>query len=523
MKMKRFSYLFFLSLSFFFSCGDDEGGEGNNNASGQITVGGNEKLSLDYAVIEGTVSTGTHYNFLLSFFDKEINYGNLTNELQNVEVFLQLNLLSACSEAINFGEFKYVSPAELLNGIPDEGYFSVASLTTLEGDVPKLVQVDGGSITITREEGEDPDVLLLTISFDLELGGESLTGEYSGIVELDGSPKIDEECESSGPDKAPPTLGEDAFELNAGIIADLGSSATHYSYVFLLSSDVDVNLEQECFSTGENYLVLPLSSLGTNDFRTGTFNFFDKYPLPTNQNYMAEVSVVKDFNPSSPEILIPTSGSVVVERVNNDFTITFDLNLNNGGELKGSYTGEFPIVEVKDNPPPIVNTNVFNWDGVVYEIVDLLVVDWGAYENHYDYDFYLRTKTNQQVDAGATDYHLVYFDALSWGASSFSDGTFILGEGIPSSDPAVNEKNYIYTGIIGEVGDDPDALVKENAIQKGTVIISSKGEEYSIEFAVTLDDGEEVSGSYSGSYSIVQAPEIIEPGRLKKPNFIIKR
>ena len=527
--MKRFFYLFFLSLSFFFSCGDDEGGEGNNNASGQITVGGGEKLSLDYAVLEGIISTGTHYSFTLSFFDKEINYDNLPNELKDVKVYLQVNLLSGCSQAVNFGEFKYVSPTELLNGVPDEGYFTTGSLTTLQDNAPKLEQVNGGSITITREEGENAEVLTLTVSFDLEIGGKSLTGEYSGVVELAGSPEIDEQCEpgggGGGGDEIPPSLGGDAFEINRGVIADLGSSETHYTYLFVLSSDLGFDLGQDGFSAGENYLIIPLSSLGTNDFRTGTFNYFDKYPLPSNQNYMAEVSVVKDYNPSSPEILIPISGSVVVERVNNDYTITFDLNLNNGAELKGSYTEEFPIVDMKTNPPPIAITNVFNWDGVVYEIVDLLIVDWGVYENHYDYEFYLRTKTNEQVDAGATNYHLVYLNALSWGTSSFSDGTFILGPGIPSTDPAVKEKDYIYDGWLGEVGNDPDALVKENTIQTGTVVTSSQGSEYSIEFSVVVNDGEEISGRYSGSYSIVQAlGRPANPGgRLKKPNFIIKR
>ena len=533
--MKRFSYLFFLSLSVLFSCGDDEGGNGKN-ASGQISLDGSQKLNLDYAVLEGIISTGTHYSFTLSFFDKEINYDNLPNELKDVKVYLQFNLLSGCSQAVNFGEFKYVSPTDLLNGVPDEGYFTTGSLTTLQDNAPKLEQVNGGSITINREEGENAEVLTLTVSFDLEIGGKSLTGEYSGVVELVGSPEIDEQCGpgggggdggdggGGGGDQTPPSLGGDAFEINRGVIADVGSSETHYTYVFVLSSDLGFDLGQDGFSAGENYLVLPLSSLGTNDFRTGTFNYFDKYPLPSNQNYMAEVSVVKDYNPSSPEILIPISGSVVVERVNNDYTITFDLNLNNGAKLKGSYTEEFPIVDMKTNPPPIAVTNVFNWDGVVYEIVDLLIVDWGAVENHYNYDFFLRTKTNAEVDAGATNYHLVYLNALSWGTSSFSDGTFIMGAGIPSTDPATQEKDYIYAGWVGEVGNNPDAFVKENFMETGTVFISSQGTEYSIEFSVVVNDGEEISGRYSGGYSIVQAPEPTNPGgRLKNRNFITKQ
>lgn len=131
--MRKLSYLFFLSISILFSCSDDDGGD--VNANGQIVLGGDAKLNLNHAVIEGKISTGSYYSFLLSFFDKEIEYKNLTSELSTLETYLFFNFFSPCSEAIRLGEFEYISPTEIVNGVPDEGYFTIGTLTRKVGDV----------------------------------------------------------------------------------------------------------------------------------------------------------------------------------------------------------------------------------------------------------------------------------------------------------------------------------------------------------------------------------------------------
>lgn len=509
--MKKLSYLLFLSFLILFSCSDDE--DGDVNADGQIVLGGEEKLNLNHAVLEGIISTGSNYSFKLSFFDKEINYQNLTTELQNLEVYLLFNFFSPCSEFIRFGEFEYVSETEITNGIPEGGFFTVAALTRKKEGLPAQVQINKGTVSIKKEEGDDP--LKLTVSFDVELkDGTTLTGEYSGEVEVTGNGEINEDCEVSGggsPNDSP-SLGEDTFELNGGLIADVGSDDTHYKYAFLLSSEAEINLEQEAFTKGENYIVLHLYSAGTQDFRTGTFNLFNGTPF-ANQNYMSLAEVTVDYDPANPETLVATLGSVEVGRVNNAFTLDFDLTLNNGKKLTGSYSGELPIIKPAKSPPILIPANEFTWDGVNHEIVDLYIIDFGPQSGHYSYDFYLSTKTNEEIAGGAVDYYLVRLIAFSWGNSSFSDGTFTMAPGMPVGDQSVSGKNYINPAYVGKVGPDPNAqfLEKSNDFSSGTINISRvNNNTFTIEFAATLDDGEVINGFYSGGFDIV---EPLPPGR----------
>lgn len=514
--MKKLSYLFFLSISILLSCSDDDGGD--VSANGQIVLDGDAKLNLNHAVMEGKISTGSHYSFLLSFFDKEIDYNNLTGELSSLETYLFFNFFSPCSEAIKLGEFEYISATEIINGVPDEGYFTIGTLTRKVGDIPELLEVNKGTVSISKKEGEG--ALELVVSFDLELkNGKSLTGEYSGKAEMAGDGEIDDECEPGAQDS--PSLGDEGpFEINSGIIADVGSDGTHYKYAFLLSSEGEIDTEQDDFTTGENYVVLHLHSAGTDAFKTGTFNLFNGDPF-ANQNYLSLAEVTKTHNPSDPQVLVATLGSVVVERSNNEFTLTFDLTLNNGTKLTGSFTDEFPIIDVSDNPPILTPANEFTWNGVTHEIVDLMVVDYGAQGGHYNYDFFLWTKTNKEVTEGAVNYHVVQMIALSSGNTSFSDGTFDVKPGLLVDDENVQGKDYIYVGRVGRFGDDPNAEVLEeyNDFGSGTVVMSRQNDTYNIEFEVTLDDEEVISGFYSGGFDLVEGVESVS-GRTKNPNIL---
>ena len=518
--MKKLSCLFFVFLSILFSCSDDDGGD--VNANGQVTIGNEEKLNLNHAVIEGVISAGSHYSFLLSFFDKEIDYKNLTTELLTLETHLYFNFYSPCSEAIKLGEFEYISPTEVINGVPDEGYFTVGTLTRKVGDVPELLEVNKGTVSINQKESEG--ALELTVSFDLELkNGKSLTGEYSGIVEMAGNGEIDEECEVGGGDNDPPLLGEDPFEITGGVIADIGNNDTHYTYMFILSSEGETDLEAE-FVEGGSYVILSLHSAGTGAFKTGTFNLFTDGPFG-NQNYMSVAEVIKAYNPAQPESLVAKLGSVVVERTNNEFTLTFDLTLNDGSKLTGSSKGEFPIIKVEGTPPVLNPANEFTWDGVNHEIVDLLVVDYGPESGHYGYDFFLWTKTNEEITGGnpetAVNYYLVHLVANSWGNLSFSDGTFTVEPGVLVNEQSVSGKNYISLGYTAKAGEDPNAQFyeKSNDFTSGTVAISREGvNTYTIEFEAKLDDGEAITGFYSGDFDLVEEPN--PSGRFKSHKLL---
>ena len=87
---------------------------------------------------------------------------------------LYFNFFSPCSESIKFGDFEYISPLSLGNEIPEGGFFSVGTLTRIEGNVPEVLQINEGTVSISKEEGEGD--LNLTVSFDLEFSnGKSLT------------------------------------------------------------------------------------------------------------------------------------------------------------------------------------------------------------------------------------------------------------------------------------------------------------------------------------------------------------
>ena len=521
--MKKLSYLFFLPFLILFSCSDDDSGDINVNASGQITLDGSENISLDYAALEGVISSGNHYSFHLSFFDKEIDYQSRATTIPGQGVDLYFNFFSPCPESIKFGDFEYISPLELTNKTPEEGFFTVGTLTRIIGDVPEVLQINEGTVSISKKEGEGD--LNLTVSFDLEFSnGKSLTGEYSGKVEMVGDAEIDEECEAGNGDGSPdqgegenPSLGESTFELNSGIIVDSGSEGTHYKYSFFLSSEEEINIDNDEFTEGENYVVLQLHSAGIDAFKTGTFNLISGSPF-ANQNYLGLAQVTEAYNPEMPQTLEATLGSVEVERMNDEFTLTFDLTLNNGQKLTGSFGGAFPIYDAEDIPPEPVSESSFTWDGVSYEVVDLIIEDYGAQVGHYNYDFLLLTKTINELDQDPTNYHLVQLTCMSWGNSSFSDGTFPVNSLVPVDDESVQGKNYVFLGGVARFGDDPDAEEPEkvNLFTSGTVTTSKQNDVYTIEFGVTLDDNEKIKGFYSGGFTIIQLIDEGNPsGRLQ--------
>ena len=533
--MKKLLYLLFLSFFILFSCSDDESGD--INANGQITLDGSENINLDYAALEGVISSGNHYSFHLSFFDKEIDYQSRATTIPGQGVDLYFNFFSPCPESIKFGDFEYISPLELTNKTPEEGFFTVGTLTRIIGDVPEVLQINEGTVSISKKEGEGD--LNLTVSFDLEFSnGKSLTGEYSGKVEMVGDAEIDEECEAGNGDGSPDqgedpgpggdlSLGEKTFELNSGIVVNVGSNGTHYGYSFFLSSEQAFNQDSDELKEGENYVTLHLFSAGTDAFKDGTFNLMSGIPF-ANQNFLGSALVVETYDPAMPQTLEATLGSVAVERVNDEFKLTLDLTLNNGTKLTGSVGGAYPVIDAPDQP---VQENMFTWDGVNHDIVDLYIVDFGALEGHYEYEILLWTKTNEEIagedPATAVNFHLLHLFAFSWGNSSFSDGSFAVKPGVLVSNPSVNQQNFIDLGYVAEFGDDPNAefYEKSNDFLSGTVIISEENAQtFTIEFEATLDDGEKISGHYSGGFDLVQpAPEVSRSGRIKSPKQLKRR
>lgn len=511
-------FLFCLTIIVLASCSEDDGTENQNEGKGKITLDDNTSLTLDYAVLDGKISTGSHYNYLLYFFDKEIEYSNLTNELQKVEHYLYLTVFSECPEAISFGDFDYYSTSDLMSGIPNEGYIGISAVTRFVDGIPKLTEVDEGSISIAREENENEDLLQLTVTFDLKLtDGTELTGEYSGLVDVFGSGEIDETCvddsKNGGENDNSIMYGDESLDLNDGFIFDYGVDPElpdHYGYGFLLSSEDNIDPDLTDYTEGEDYIWIELNSLGTSEFKAGTYNLIgDQTTL--DQNFMSYVEVALDYDAANPTILTAELGAVVVERTNNEYTLTFDLTLNNGRKITGSYTGEFDIKDETEDGP-VNPDNYFIWDGTQHEIAYLEVADLGPIENHYGYEFYFFTKSANAILGGDSDYKVLYFTALSWGNSSFADGDFSYFYGAYPDSSIVQDIDYLY---YAETFDNVSEHF--NIATSGSTDIERNGDKITINLNFILDDGESISGYYSGDYAVFPAGgRIAKIGRRKK-------
>ena len=145
------------------------------------------------------------------------------------------------------------------------------------------------------------------------------------------------------------------FKPNTALVGDLGPSymtmeddPSHYTNIFILTDATEENPKASFM------LMSFMFSLGSENFTTGTFNWFnyEEYDIAdiedksvymlymvvdgNNDGDIEDVDTGKDFEYEA------TAGKVTIAGAGaSKYTITYDVTFAGGKTLKGTYTGEF--------------------------------------------------------------------------------------------------------------------------------------------------------------------------------------
>ncbi len=136
-------------------------------------------------------------------------------------------------------------------------------------------------------------------------------------------------------------LGMDSFILDKGLSTDYGANGngTFNIDLELFSGDININVAEQSLSGTGNYLYFEMNSSGSNGLETGTYTI--NQGSPENLSITsAEYAIGMNFaNFDSTNFVSIESGTVVLARSGNDYSLTFDLINEDGESLTGMYTG----------------------------------------------------------------------------------------------------------------------------------------------------------------------------------------
>jgi len=170
-------------------------------------------------------------------------------------------------------------------------------------------------------------------------------------------------CET-GSDNTPDNIVEynsSKYTISKGTFVDNGTSnyyGTHYDFDFYATDGTFIyNSAAEVIDVKAKIAIYAyMSSFGTSSFKTGTYTFIDdsndsnltaaqlksKYE---NKSLFYEAGIVTgaDMNTSLANVkqILVTSGAIKVEGTKPNYTLTYDLVLEGGKTVKGSYFGTF--------------------------------------------------------------------------------------------------------------------------------------------------------------------------------------
>lgn len=149
-----------------------------------------------------------------------------------------------------------------------------------------------------------------------------------------------------------------SYTMKDGVLEDYGSGSphvenTHYNYNVVIA---DAPLKLITGNDGETHwrfgdgstfgIDIELYSPGTNSFNTGTFNYLDWYDDGLTQadfdgKYFFADGSVFFISGNTQSVYLVTSGTIKVSGSSLDYSIEFDLIINNGKAIKGNYSGSF--------------------------------------------------------------------------------------------------------------------------------------------------------------------------------------
>ncbi len=143
------------------------------------------------------------------------------------------------------------------------------------------------------------------------------------------------------------------------------------------------------------------------------------------------------------------------------------------------------------------------YNGKNYDIDNGAVIDWGTWENHYNYDFFL---TDGEMDfenetaIGATV--MIYAELWSPGTESFSTGTFTFDNSGDTDGKRFFETTLVVmdTNNNGELDEDDDQLT----VKAGTIKVAGSDADFTVEMDVTLSNDKPMKGKYSGTFDVFE-------------------
>ncbi len=150
------------------------------------------------------------------------------------------------------------------------------------------------------------------------------------------------------------TFQGQTYDLVDGYIDDYGSGSTHYNYDFnLFDMEVEViTVDGETVAipnlNSGFYIYMELFSNGTAGFQTGTFDYEPGFDYD-GKDYFDFIVLLVDNDEDGDLFNNPgitaDGGSVTIDRNGDDWTIDFNLELDNGSTLTGNFEGKMPIID----------------------------------------------------------------------------------------------------------------------------------------------------------------------------------
>lgn len=169
--------------------------------------------------------------------------------------------------------------------------------------------------------------------------------------------------------------------------------------------------------------------------------------------------------------------------------------------------------------PEPMPTNAVSYNSKNYDIDNGTIIDWGFWENHYNYDVFLTDGImdfENETAPGAT--FVIYAELWSPGTEDFSTGTFTFDDSGNTAGKRFFENLTVVidSNNSGELDEEDDELTAK----AGTFKISGSGTRYSVEMDVMLSNNKAIKGTYSGTFEKFEGTLEEMPGgrqRAEKP------
>lgn len=347
-----------LSLS---ACKDDD--EDNPTVEDSFTYNNqtyqvNSGAILEYGPIGLTDDEDTHFANAFLVSDGTMSFPQDADpSLTGATYVLITFLYSKNPSSFSGGTFEWVNPA---TATPDDVlgkdvmlFASLSIDSNNDGDVEDSgdldYEVSAGNVVV---EGSGTNY---SVTYDLTFNGQRLQGNYEGpFTIIDGSDFVDSNGEGTF------SYMDETYDASFGLIENFGGSDADedgendfYNYDFYITDGFytidDGDFYMDGDATIEVYAEL-LSASGSS-FETGTFTFIPNYEITSlDESFFSSAHILIDLNgdgdtDDANEFAQATGGAITVAGDDGDYTLTFDLELDNGETLQGVFVADFEYLD----------------------------------------------------------------------------------------------------------------------------------------------------------------------------------